>query len=225
MLSASATLEMSSFPDGVGTSALVTQCLDFCQALANMGQTITFSLSIGPNFNISLNTKKEVAILDSRKAETPKTIVKEVRKLTPSAKRRNQKRKEEFLKRKSELLVAASDSESPGVKLPEEKDSFKCDHCENVFHSENGLKIHKGKIHKSSTLPQPERIRDSAESAKPLEVSPLKEVREKSCDDSDSGMEKNHEKQGKSKVSLNPEERVMFGHLLKMHSTLMAPKS
>ena len=165
---------MSSSPDGAGTSALVTQCLDFCQALANMGQTITFSLSIGPNFNISLNTKKEVAILDSRKAETPKTIVKEVRKLIPSAKRRNQKRKEEFLKRKSELLVAASDSESPGVKLPEEKDSFKCDHCENVF---------------------------------------------------DSGMEKNHEKQGKSKVSLNPEERVMFGHLLKMHSTLIAPKS
>ena len=75
--------------------------------------------------------------------------------------------------------MAASDSEGPGVELPEENDSFKCDHCDNVFHSENGLKIHKGKTHKSSNLPQPERIRDSAEAAKPLEVSPLKEVIEK----------------------------------------------
>ena len=136
MLSASATLEMSSPPEGAGTSALVTQCLDFCQALATMGQTITFSLSIGPNFNISLKTKKEIAILDSRKAETSKISVKEVRKLTPSARRRNQKRKEDFLKRKSESFVAASASGGPGVELPEEKDSFKCDHCENVFHSE-----------------------------------------------------------------------------------------
>ena len=223
VLSASATLEMSSSPEGAGTSALVTQCLDFCQALASMGQTITFSLSIGPNFNISLNTKKEIAILDSRKAETSKISVKEVRKLTPSARRRNQKRKEEFLKRKSESFVAASASGGPGVELPEEKDSFKCDHCENVFHSENGLKIHKGKTHKSSNLPQPERIRVSDEVAKPLEVSPLKEVMEKSCDDI--GMEKNNEKQVKSKVGLNPEERAIFGNLLKMHSTLIAPKS
>ena len=221
--SASATLDMPSSPEGAGTSALVTQCLDFCQALASMGQTITFSLSIGPNFNISLDTKKEIAILDSRKAETSKIYVKEVRKLTPSARRRNQKRKEEFLKKKSESSVAASDSEGPGVELPEEKDSFKCDHCENVFHSEKGLKIHKGKTHKSSNLPQPERIRDSAEAAKALEVSPLKEVIEKSCDDN--GREKNPEKQVKSKVGLSPEERAIFGNLLKMHATLIAPKS
>ena len=141
--------------------------------------------------------------------------MKKVRKLTPSARGRNQKRKEEFLKRKSESFVAASDSEGPGVELPEENDSFKCDHCDNVFHSEKGLKIHKGKTHKSSNLPQPERIRDSAEAAKPLEVSSLKEVIEKSCD----------EKQVKSKVGLNPEERAIFGNLLKMHSTLIAPKS
>ena len=223
VLSASATLEMSSSPEGAGTSALVTQCLDFCQALASMGQTITFSLSIGPNFNISLNTKKEIAILDSRKAETSKIIVKEVRKLTPSARRRNQKRKEEFLKRKSESFVDASESEGPVVELPVEKDSFKCDHCENVFHSENGLKIHKVKTHKSSNVPQPERIRDSAEAAKPLEVTPLKEVIEKSCDDISMG--KNHETQVNAKVKLNPEERAIFGNLLKMHSTLNAPKS
>ena len=85
------------------------------------------------------------------------------------------------------------------------------------------MKIHKGKTHKSPNLPQPERIRVSDEVAKPLEVSPLKEVMEKSCDDI--GMEKNNEKQVKSKVGLNPEERAIFGNLLKMHSTLIAPKS
>ena len=110
--SASASSEMSSSPEGTDNSALVKQCLEFCQTLASMGQTINLSLSIGSNFSISLNTNKDITTLDSRKAETEKTIVKEVRKLTPSARRRNQKRKEEFLKRKSASFAAASDSDS-----------------------------------------------------------------------------------------------------------------
>ena len=217
MPSASASSEMSSSPEGANNSALVKQCLEFCQTLASMGQTINLSLSIGSNFSISLNTNKDITILDSRKAETERTIVKEVRKLTPSARRRNQKRKEEFLKRKSAPFVAASDSNAL------KKGSFKCDQCENIFHSENGLKIHTGKVHKSSILPQPEVLRDNAEFSEPLEVSPLKEVREDLCDDS--GMEKKHEEQGKSKVSLNPEQCAMFGHMFKMYQTHNVPKS
>ena len=215
--SASATSKMSSSQEGADNSALVKQCLEFCQTLASMGQTINLSLSIGSDFSISLNTNKDITILDSRKAETERTIVKEVRKLTPSARRRNQKRKEEFLKRKSGPFVAASDSDAL------KRGSFKCDQCENVFHSENGLKIHKGKVHKSSILPQPEVLRDTAELAKPLEVSPLKEVREDLCDNN--GMEKKHEEQGKSKVSLNPEQRAMFGHMFQMYQTHNVPKS
>ena len=99
----------------------IVQCLEFCQTLASMGQPINLSLSIGSNFSFSLNTNKDIPILDSRKAETEKTIVREVRKLTPSARRRNQKRKEDFLKRKSASFMAASDSDAL------EKGSFMCD--------------------------------------------------------------------------------------------------
>ena len=208
---------MSSSPEGANNSALVKQCLEFCQTLASMGQTINLSPSIGSNFIFSLNTNKDITILESRKAETERTVVKEVRKLTPSARRRNQKRKEEFLKRKSAPFVAASDSSAL------EKGSFKCDQCENIFHSENGLKIHKGKVHKSSILPQPEVLRDNAEFREPLEVSPLKELREDLFDDS--GMEKKHKEQGKSKVSLNPEQCAIFGHMFKMYQTHNVSKS
>ena len=57
----------------------------------------------------------------------------------------------------------------------------------------------------------------------PLEASPLKEVREDLFDDS--GMEKKHEEQGKSKVSLNPEQCAIFGHMFKMYQTHNVSKS
>ena len=43
-----------------------------------------------------------------------------------------------------------------------------CDQCENVFHSEKGLKIHKGKVHKGSIPPLPEVLRDTVELTEPL---------------------------------------------------------
>ena len=117
------------------------------------------------------------------------------------------------------------------------REEFKCERCDFSSKSKRGLKTHISRIHKDLQKPEvhhedveePENLR-GAEFEKSLNVSQLsqnrdlsqQEVREKSCDDSDSSMEK---KQGKSKVSLNPEERAMFGHLLKMHSTLIAPKS
>ena len=87
-----------------------------------------------------------------------------LRKLTPSARRRNQKR----------------------------KGSFKCDvtSVRTSLILKTGLKIHKGKVHKSSILPQV--LRDNAEFTEPLEVSPLKEDL---CDDR--GVEKKHEEEEK----------------------------
>ena len=43
--------------------------------------------------------------------------------------------------------------------------------------SDNGLKIHKGKSHKTSELPQLEKTRDPGIDV-PLNVSPVKDVRE-----------------------------------------------
>ena len=40
----------------VGEPSLVSQYLDFCQALASMGQTISFSLTLGDTFYFNLGT-------------------------------------------------------------------------------------------------------------------------------------------------------------------------
>ena len=40
----------------VGKSSLLSQYLDFCQALASMGQTISFSLTLGSIFYFNLGT-------------------------------------------------------------------------------------------------------------------------------------------------------------------------
>jgi hypothetical protein len=50
-------------------------------------------------------------------------------------------------------------------------DAFKCDICGNTFKSDNGLKIHQGKAHKS-TQPK-ESLRQSEESPPCLSASPL----------------------------------------------------
>ena len=118
--------------------ALVTKCLDFCQALTNMGQTFNISLSIGSSFSFSLDTRQTT----SHEAVTRK------KRVSPSRLRRNQRRKEEFLKRKTD---PSSEKES---------EVFKCEECGNSYKSENGLKIHKGKSHKkANTLPSPEKMR------------------------------------------------------------------
>ena len=55
--------------------------------------------------------------------------------------------------------------------------TFKCYICRNIFKSDNGLKIHKGKSHKTSELPQLEKTRDPGIDVS-LNVSPVKDVRE-----------------------------------------------
>ena len=66
----------------------------------------------------------------------------------------------------------------PAAELPQQGgDTFKCDICGNAFKSENGLRIHKGKSHKGSELPQCEKIRDT-DIELSLNVSPVKYVRE-----------------------------------------------
>ena len=56
---------------------------------------------------------------------------------------------------------------------------LKCDQCDYVGASEKGLKQHIRMKHKTSGAPpQQEELRDSANAVKPLEASPVKEIRE-----------------------------------------------
>ena len=117
-----------------GEPALLTQCLDFYQALASMMHTISFSLALGSTFSLNLDTRM--------KATSPSEKSPQKKKPSSSTLRRNKKRREEFLKQKSE---ASSDMK---VTSPPEE-TFKCEHCANYLKSEDGLKIHIGKSHKT----------------------------------------------------------------------------
>ena len=161
-------------------SALATKCLEICQALAQKGQKFSFSLKMNL-FSFSLDTKEEnTSVLDTR------PLVK--KKLSPSALKRNQKRKELFLKKKAE------ESEQQVKETPEHVDrTFKCDQCERTFSTENGLNIHTGRTHKNSNLPPPERLLNSSGKEEPKQVSPIKDIREEEKDDEDSSVESEEE--------------------------------
>ena len=156
---------------GESDSTLATKCLDLCQTLAGQGLAFNFSLKISSSFSFSLETRDKGLASD-----TPGKIKK---KPSPSTLRRNARRKEAFLKRKQNPApVSAEGGVEPEVGLPQqEEDAFKCDICGNTFKSDNGLRIHKGKSHKSHEFPQRERMR-APDSVNFKHVSPLKDVRE-----------------------------------------------
>ena len=149
-------------------AALLSQCLDFCQTLSSKSLTFSFALSIRNSFSFHLDTSGEGAIAPEAKKK----------KKTPSALRRNARRRAEFVKNKIEASTSdALQSEHVSVEEAVEKieKAFKCDQCENSFKSENGLKIHAGKSHKkvTSLTSTPDRLRQQLEGSVSLSASPL----------------------------------------------------
>ena len=69
--------------------------MTFCQALANNSKAFTFSLTTGSGFNFTLDTKENLPSVA-------------VRKKSPSARRRNARRKADFLKKKSEATASST---------------------------------------------------------------------------------------------------------------------
>ena len=159
---------------GETDSSLATQCLDFCQALARQGKDFKFSITIGSTFTFSLDTKESKANLPSGTQ----------RRKSPSTLRRNAKRREEFLAKKSTL-------ESSGLESNRKQcEAYQCDQCDSSFKTVNGLKIHKGKSHKEAS--SPEKLRKS-HSQPSLIVSPVKDQsRVESCHNCDMEMSPNH---------------------------------
>ena len=74
--------------------SLASQCMTFCQALANNSKAFTFSLTTGSGFNFTLDTKENL----------PPVAVKK----SPSARRRNARRRADFLKKKSEAPASST---------------------------------------------------------------------------------------------------------------------
>ena len=80
--------------------SLATKCMDFCHALTSQKKSFNFSLTIGSNYTFSLDTKENLP-----------SASKAVRKKSPSAIRRNARRRTEFLKKKFQLLSSSTVNE------------------------------------------------------------------------------------------------------------------
>ena len=138
---------------------LMTQCLDFCQALALQGKVFKFSVSVGSTFNFSIDTMKGKDFPASRGKK----------RSSPSTLRRNAKRREEFLKKKTSSEAATA----TGMETNQKQDkAFQCDQCDATFKTENGLKIHIGKSHKEALSSEKMRKPSSQSS---LTVSPIRD--------------------------------------------------
>ena len=157
-------------------SALARKYLELCQVLVQKRQAFSFTLKTSP-FSITLDTKEKAAPLESRKVK---------KKLSLSALKRNQNRKEAFLKKKSDSNESDEQhlEETP---KDDEENTFKCNQCENSFNSDKGLKIHIGKAHKEI-----EKLRSSSTEEKPLTVSPEKGTRTIPCHNCGEDMSPTH---------------------------------
>merc|ERR1712129_463153 len=141
------------------------KCLEITQALVNQGQAFKFSITSG-SFSLSLDTRgSSTKLVDGKKKKSPSQI------------RRNLKRREDFLKKKSSK--PEENPENPETNPEKDKDAGarnKCNLCEKRFESDAGLKIHIGKNHKKETL------RSTSSEVSPLKISPEKETpRECEC--------------------------------------------
>ena len=129
-------------------TVMMHKCLEFCQTLISQGQTIYFAVTIGSNFSFSLDARKESPNMETKKKsstlETKKKTYSQEgmarkKKLSPSQIRRNLKRKEAFLLKKSEQ----SEREKSELKVQ----LFKCTQCENIYKSETDFKDHMESSH------------------------------------------------------------------------------
>jgi len=185
---------------------LATKSLDLCQALIGQGQAFTFTLThTGTSVTFSLDTRMEI------KDSGP--VVREMKsvrkKLSPSQIRRNHRRKEEFLKRKSDppkenntpvkLIVESAVEETEIVETTATKES-KCDQCGKLCKSENGLKTHIRKSHKNEDPPPQEKLRHNSQEIE-LMVSPIRDTRAEPEGGGEEGKEEGDETEDEDELS------------------------
>mgnify|MGYP003327791843 CR=1 FL=1 len=104
------------------SSSLTTQCLEFCQALERQGKDFKLSITIGSTFTFSLDSRVG-------KATLPKKVKQ---RKSPSTLKRNAKRREEFLAKKSTSSSVVTGLESYQKPLKQNED-FQCDQCDLIY--------------------------------------------------------------------------------------------
>ena len=180
---------MTAMPAKEDNSALLSQCLDFCQILASKSLAFSFNLTTRDGFSFSLDTNGNDSVASKGKKK----------KKTPSTLKRDARRRDEFLKKKLEVSTGDASLPSENVSVEEavgkqavenalDEKAFKCDQCDSIFKSENGLKIHVGKSHKkvNPMLSTPDQLRQQSGGSVSLSASPLLDTRrEEPCSNRD----------------------------------------
>ena len=111
---------------GESDPILATKCLDFCQALTSQGVAFNFSLAIGSTFSFSLDSREGKETMSARS------------KKSPSALKRNAKRRQEFLMKKSQPAASTTGLESnqkASEKTVTQLEAFPCDHWGDLLRS------------------------------------------------------------------------------------------
>ena len=153
----------------------MNKCVEFCHALATSEKKFTFTLNIETE-TFKYNTSLKSSDLELKNS----TGLKKKKKKSPSQLRREAKRKEERIKKKEseEAAEKAVANKTPPKDLPQ-----KCNICDKIFNSENGLKIHKGKTHGTERLRSLSNQHDSSLKVSPEKDSQRKEPEEDSADE------------------------------------------
>ena len=157
---------------GEADCSLASKCMDFCQALASQGLPFHFALNMGSTFTFSLDTRGKAKAVP---------VVK--KKVSPSTKRRNARRREEFLLKKRQRLSTV-DPPVEKATVPQ----FSCDQCDYTNVSEKGLRQHirmkhrreqlENQLQKSSSPATPESLRCSTGVTSLFSPPPLHSSRE-----------------------------------------------
>ena len=135
---------------------MTSKCLEFCQTLVTKGQAFSFTIKVGHTFTFKLDTMEKTQAAKPRK------------KLSPSTKRRNQRRQTEFLAKvapvvsetrspvsEKQHVVSSTPVENeatdsvPTKDMAEDPQSFDCIQCDRSFKKKNALAVHVGKEHKT----------------------------------------------------------------------------
>ena len=173
---------MSPLPAKMDT-VVVEKCQAFCQALITGNHKFTFSLSIGKD-KFNFETKELTRSSCEKKKKSPSQI------------RRETKRREE----RKQLKAPATE------KVAERPVAKSCTLCNLSFNTEQGLKIHIGKTHKTADLPTPEKQRNHSTSTEAsLVLSPGNESR---CEELESSTSAYHKCRGCEKVFMVQDDLI-----------------
>ena len=123
---------------GENEASLTQQLLDITRKMLKTGSSFSLKLSIS-NFNFSASSTKEDILSD----------VKKKKYKSPSQKKRDYVRKQNYLKQKLEVPNSKDESEKPDImdalkmtKNPVTHDRFKCEQCGEKLDTKNCLTTH-----------------------------------------------------------------------------------